>query len=176
MNADKQDLRKYCKTKLRMNKTEGAKHEHFVPCLDGEEIELFHTIRLSRGRGASGRNNQKCIADALHMSLPELDSGVRCHIGPAAAYLGLCVQILSKVQLAIEIDPVVHRWDHTSLSIVPPLLRIAEREKHRKRGRNDGAFLEKLASDLAGLMSVAKGRFSEIANSTLDAIRCQIVL
>jgi len=128
-------------------------------------------ISLSRGSGELAHNNEKGIADALFMSVGEFRSAASCHLSPSVAYLGMALKTLSKVRLAIELDPIVTRWDHTALSMVEPLIEIANQFRDVQPGKNDVQFLTKIEAAASHLAAGSQGRFSMVLNSIVHAIR-----
>jgi hypothetical protein len=174
IEVETRDLHHFCLNKLSTRLREGGRHEVFVPVYQDEPIKLIHTISLSRGTGAVSRNNQKSIADAMFMSLSELNDASTCGIGPAAAYLGMCVRVLWLAKLAISEDPITFPWNHPAIALVGPLLRIAERERARKRGRNDPRFLGKLLDRLHMLRGDMRGELLNATDRVLVVIRTHL--
>jgi hypothetical protein len=108
------------------------------------------------------------------MSIGELNDATKCDIGPAAAYLGMCVRILWRARLFIMTDPIAYPWNHHILVLMEPLLKIAERERERKTGHTDGKFLSKLLQEIDRLEEGAEGEFSRKLNQVLAAIKSHL--
>lgn len=168
---DKSALRKYVSTKLGMTKRDGSRHEHYHVADEGRNIELLNLLSISRGSGEVARNNQKGVADALFMSLTELDEATRCRYGPAVAYLGIGVQVLRKMRFRIELDPIVYGWNDSVVGCIPALIKVAERQKLRKRGEKDSIFLVKLDDEVRRQLADAEGTFRDMARALAAAIR-----
>lgn len=166
---EKRSLRRYLNGKLAMRQSD-RRHEQYSPVLDGDPIELVAAICVSRGSGSVALNNKKGVADVFNMSIRELDVASECGISASLAYLGMCVHVLRRARMAIDFDPIVYPWRHTLLPIISPLLRIAGREMHGKKGRNDAKFADKLFSHIGEASDGAEGEFLTYAKKVDAAL------
>jgi hypothetical protein len=153
---DMREQHQYCLNKLSTQLHQKTKRDVFVPVCEGEPINLMHAISLSRVK-SSATANQRIIAEALFMSVTELNDAKNCAIGPTAAYLGMCVRVLWRAKFFITADPIVFPGTHPLLALITPLLKIAERERSNKRGRGDTKFLMKLSQQVKNLREGAEG-------------------
>lgn len=90
------DLRSYLgKGKLKFLEDGGGRHLDYRPLMDGQEIVLPTVLRVSHGRGEAAFNNIKGVAQALGLSVRELQTSQRCKLGRFCVLLKLAFHLVN---------------------------------------------------------------------------------